>query len=194
MRKLLCFFLMSFSCVYAQEKPWWEVMSPTAFEKIAHNPKTAPTLVGNLWWNDYDSKSVVRKNEIQMHHLVGKWVAYRVTTSDIFKDTNKIMMDAPFRDTIYFIKGGYYFARLYPGTVRMELKDNLITIPLFHYYCNWEPGMRFVDRSQIGFINRITENELVITWYRGLMENMKLKRLTSYDRRYYRRAAFVPDP
>jgi hypothetical protein len=190
------YLLFCFSCAvgFAQEKPWWEIMSPAEFEKIAHDPKTAPSLVGNLWWNDYDAKSIVRQNQITVEILAGKWIAYRGVTSDILRDTNRIMSDTPFSDTIFFIKGNYYHSKPYPGTVRMELKDNLITIPLFDYYPNRKAGSRLEDYTQIGLINRITENELVITWWYGKTEQMKIKKLSKYRRFYYRRAAFVPDP
>jgi hypothetical protein len=178
------FIFLVFTSLKAQEVLWWKIMKPEAFEKLAKNPVDARKLLNNLWWQDYDTVSVAKNKQVKVEHLVGIWSAYRQSNSPFMPDTNRLESDYPFGgDTIYFTKGGFYHRNASEKTARFELDNNIITIPMFTYY-----SQNLVsDDSGIGIINKITANELIITWQNGKKKNAKLIELLYYTRTYYHR-------
>jgi len=112
----------------------------------------------NIDWEGYSDDSSFGKDEIKVEHLQGEWSAYK----GVYKfeeHLNAMKLDKPF---IIEVKDDTFRRSKDSAFEKFEISQNLIS-------------QQKATKAVTGIINKLTENELTITWKDG--EN--------YTRYYY---------
>ncbi|GGG26803.1 hypothetical protein [Pontibacter amylolyticus] len=132
--------------------------SPKAAEKVG-----STTTVENksIDWEVYETASSVQKDEINVELLQGEWSAYK----GVYKfgeHLNAMKLEKPF---IIEVKDDTYRRNKNSDFAEFAVNQNIIT-------------QKKDSKTETGIINKLTENELTITWKDG--EN--------YTRYYYEKS------
>ncbi|MHC2993869.1 hypothetical protein OB13_20650, partial [Pontibacter sp. HJ8] len=129
--------------------------SPKTVEKVGSTTTVENKSVN---WEGYETGSTVKKDDINVALLQGEWAAYK----GVYKfgvHLNAMKLEKPF---IIEVKDNTYRRNKNSNFEEFALNQNIIT-------------QNKKSKTDTGIINKLTENELTITWKDG----------KNYTRYYY---------
>jgi len=117
---------------------------------IGCSPKRQSTEVGKeIYWESYDPESIVSKSEISKSDLYGEWKAMEGAYL-VFGEPSSRLMNLNKPKTIEFESKGMR-KKLNAKFVDFTIEENQIS-------------RMNRTRLELGYINKLTESELTITW------------------------------
>lgn len=117
---------------------------------IGCSPKRQSTQVGKeIFWESYDPESIVTKSEISKYDLYGEWKATEGAYL-VFGQPSSMIMNLKEPKVIEFESKGMR-KKLDAKFVDFTIEENQIS-------------RMNRTRLELGFINKLTESELTITW------------------------------